>query len=494
MQRDRGWKSLHRGHCCKIRLFMNRYFSKKIARGICFVSGALALSLQVKADGIGFPTSRPGMIGALGIQKTAAFVEPLNQYAYVYLKEGESLNYQIQKAGGNLGSNALIYSIYSPLGQVGTDVTIPNATSAVQTGTVTATAETAGIWIVKMNLFGNTNYWRFDVNAMAADGTTRIGGRVYTDFIYPVQNNLANIPLFVQTPSGHRYDVALNGYNGVNSRLSSDQYGLTSVANCSESLYRSAEITDASVRSYNELSCGVQNKMFFSAIDVTMPATAPMWNLTSNQTINEWLNPALTGPVVSELAYTAVSGSNPMAGNFTLKVADHVGQATLLLDLDNDGIYGGANDRSIPFGVANANTITVPFDGLGANGSPLAAGSTMKAKVLVDKAGEVHFTMIDVEVLAGVKITRTTGEATGNTLLYWDDAALSEDGRDSITPIKDGSAGVDSGSGSGVHGWGGGTSQWGNNRLIDNWAYAGAAATQEITIEGCAANAGTISR
>lgn len=253
-------------------------------------------------------------------------------------------------------------------------------------------------------------------------------------------------------------------------------------------------MTDPIVRNLNEPTCGIYNKLFFTAMDTQMPASAPIWDQATGATVTEWLHPPVMGPVVTNLTYAA-SGSNALSGNFTFNISDYVGNGSLQLDLDNDGIYGGTNDRSLPFSLSSSSGVSVFFDGLGANGTPLAAGSQIRAKVLIDRTGEVHFTMVDVEGLVGVKLTRTTGDVTGASTLYWNDTQLDETGKHTITPIKDGSAGVDSNTANGVHGWAGqGNNLWGNGTLIDNWAYVGVAATQEILIEGCNANAGTIRR
>jgi hypothetical protein len=449
------------------------------------------------ADGIGFnPATMPGQIPVAGLRAPSS-----PQYTYVYVKEGESLSYLFERAGGSSSGNYIAYSFYSPLGQVGTTETIYGTDGVARTGSITATAETAGIWTIEMTVAGTLNTWRYDFNAVsdASDPVgSRIAGRVYMEILNITQNSAGaniNIPLYLHTPSGHKYNVLFSGYNGVTSRIASDQLGIVSQANCGMSLYRSAEGTDTSIRNVNLPTCGVQNKLFYSASDPSMPASASRWDFASGQPTSEWLNPPLSGPLVTELAYTSSGAVNSLAGDFTLKISDHIGTATLQLDLDNDGVYGGVNDRSIPFLVANENTLTVPFDGLDANGSPISGASTIKAKVLVDKTGEVHFTLVDVENLGGVKITRITGDPTNATILYWDDTLLTETGKTSVTSLKDGTGGVNSDVTNGVHGWGGsGNAQWGNDRLIDNWTYASAAATQEITVENCAANAGTLSR
>lgn len=479
----------------------------QLARQFGCLAGSVMLSMasfqSATADGIGWsPGTKPGQILANGLTKFTGDATPTTQYAYVYVKEGESLSYEIQRSSGNSGSNSFAFSVYSPLGQVGSTETILGTDGTARIAAIQATAATAGIWIVQMIPNGTLTNWRYDINAIsnpADPANSRISGRVYTEILSIAQGsaagNVTNIPLYLHTPSGHKYDVLFNQYNGVLSRIKSDQFGIVSKDNCGVSYYQSTENTDTNIRNIDLPTCGVQNKLFFSPSDPTLPVSAPMWDISAAQTTTDWLNPNLTGPVVTELAYTSANGANPLAGNFTFKVSDHVGSATLQLDLDNDGIYGGANDRNISISVANDNTISVPFDGLNAGATILPQGSTIKAKVLVDKAGEVHFTLSDVEYLSGVKITRTTGDPSGSTLLYWNDSQLTETGRASVTPQKDGTAGVDSNTANGVHGWPvAGSNQWADDRLIDNWTYAGAAATQEITVENCAANAGTISR
>jgi hypothetical protein len=458
---------------------------------------------NAKADGIGWnPTgnpARPGQINISGFNNLggAIFTNPTVQYAFVYLKEGESFFYEIKPHTAS-STNTLLTSVYSPLGQVGTEETIQASPVSTHTKAILVTAENEGIWTLRMQTTASNVNWGFNLDARTdpSNAATRVGGRVYTELLHMFQldGGTNNIPMYIITPSGHKYNLLLNGYNGAGSSLSSDQFGITSKTDCMTPLYKSKEWLDPAIRNLNEPTCGSYNKLFFTPIDMTLPSSAPRWNIATGQSVSEYLNPPVSGPVVTELTYQA-NGTNALSGDITFKVSDFIGNAVLQLDLDNDGVYGGANDRNLPFSVSNANSITVDFDGLNVAGSALAADSKIKAKILIDRTGEVHVTMIDVEFLTGMKIERTTGDLTGASNLYWDDTELTETGKSSVTSVKDGTAGVDSSVGLGVHGWAGtAPNQWGNSRLIDNWTYVGAASTQEISVEGCVANAGVISR
>src|SRR5699024_8706454 len=111
----------------------------------------------------------------------------------------------------------------------------------------------------------------------------------------------------------------------------------------------------------------------------------------------------------------------------------------------------------------------------------------IQSRVYFDRLGEIHISQEDVEYRGGgISVTRTNGPEAPDSTLYWDDTALSTEGRGSVPSPLDATAGVDSSGG--VHSWTWDSDQWGNNRVIDDWAYYPAMLTgAETTIgtDGC---------
>lgn len=131
------------------------YVFRHILLFICVLSLLfIASTSNTKADGIGFnpngSPARPGQLNVNGFTNMNGFNAPLTQYAYIYLEEGESLFYEIERSG-SASSNTLNYSVYSPLGLVGTEqIASGLAGAGMYTDAIMVTAQTAGIWTLKM--------------------------------------------------------------------------------------------------------------------------------------------------------------------------------------------------------------------------------------------------------------------------------------------------------------------------------------------------------
>jgi hypothetical protein len=344
-----------------------------------------------------------------------------------------------------------------------------------------------------VNRHGKLSY-AYDIDVLTAANAT-INGRLYTENLAliqttatPITFNLHHINNF-----GYEYTSTFNNFFGIDSRLSTDRYGVRKSGEC-VTAYRSAELADATVSinypnfnglnyaGYDGLNCGGKFKQFFSTIDnVGLPAAAPRYDIVTNATVTEWLNPALENPTIMGLTFNKTLG-NPGAGSFTFTVGGYEGNATLQVDANNDGDYSDAVDRTIPFN-ALLGTNTVLFDGLNGQGIAIGCGQAVGTQVLIDKPGEIHFTLEDVESIGGLRITRNNGLNAPNHTIYWDDRSLTTTSRTSSTSQVNGTGGFDSSVPGGVHGWGNtGGNQWGNNRLIDNWAFTSQSATATISL------------
>ena len=138
------------------------------------------------------------------------------------------------------------------------------------------------------------------------------------------------------------------------------------------------------------------------------------------------------------------------------------GGYSIQIDVNANGSYNDPVDRTIPWG-SPPGQVQVPFDGLDGLGNPIGVCQPMNAKVVVDRVGEVHLTLDDVETLGrpvagggisgGIQVIGATAGVTApNPKLYWDDTNLTTTGRNSVTPVLDGKAGVDT-SVNAAHAW-----------------------------------------
>ncbi len=127
----------------------------------------------------------------------------------------------------------------------------------------------------------------------------------------------------------------------------------------------------------------------FPAAD--LPAEAPSANGP------EWIRPAAIAPSATNLALTA---ANPFtrAGDFEFDLAGVNGGYSIQIDADNDGSFDDPVDRTIPWGSPPGH-IVVPFDGLNGLGQPLDVCEPMTTRVVVDRVGEMHMVLQDVEQL-----------------------------------------------------------------------------------------------
>jgi hypothetical protein len=452
---------------------------KETALGLLLLlTSILAIVPQkVHADGVGMPSPNvPGGFSGGGIVLVGGIRAAQTVYAYV--GTGEKLRFDVRKmrlssAVQPTGASDMQIRVYNAagtlIGGVQTiDGTVAEGYSANNIATpYVATAATAGIWRVDLTPLDETIMWGYDIDVLTAAGAEK-PGRVYTENLSLAGNstgftpNGATFNLFHINNYGYEYTSWFFGYLGVDSAIWTDRSGVSQATGCI-SAYRSAEMSDATVR---RSSCDGRFKQFFKAIDQTMPTTARLMGVAG-----EWLNPAIVTPTVTGLVFTKTAG-NPAQGSFGFTVAGYAGNATLQIDANNDGDYVDAVDRNIAIDVPGGPNPEL-FDPKHGQGAFIGCSQIFRARILISKPGEIHFTMLDVEGLGGIRVTASNG--AGSSILYWDDTKLSTAGR-LTTPITNGTAGRPSNVANGVHGWAYNTSiGWGETRLIDNWTFTAAA-------------------
>lgn len=340
------------------------------------------------------------------------------------------------------------------------------ASSTNSTSGSTYTATSAGIWKLTGPNTGTGGTYNWTVS-VAASGS-EVPGRVWSDRYLMRQSSASDLKVYLLGRSGYRYDVTLDDYMGINSTILATPFGNVNDQTECAPLYRSVDSEPESPTSVT--TCAPYYHVFFNepAADLPQSATSVDGEL--------WVSPGLltaSDLTVTDFAFAA-DALGSASGAFTYGLPEgFVGGYTLQIDVDGDGAYDGARDRSIRLGADGSGAGSYTFDGLDAAGDPIGPCSSLNARIHFDKLGEIHILQGDVEERGGITVTRVNGADQPDSTLYWDDSALSTAGRTSVTSPLSAAAGVDSSGG--VHGWeyddSLGTNTWGNNRGIDDWAY-----------------------
>jgi hypothetical protein len=332
----------------------------------------------------------------------------------------------------------------------------------------------------------------WDVSVISAG--TLVKGRAYSKWLPLNPGGITTPPsstpvtaapeLFVKTRDGILYRWKQKGYAGYGHNVFSNNSGILDVNK--QRMFESVRYQGIPLLTTRRLHAPdlddndslYTNKMFFNVPDVAMPATARL-----GASLNHWLNPVFD-PSPPNFFFTSVpTVAFPMKGNFTVQYTS-VQRATLIIDCNNDGIYGNANDRTIIFYTYAGTSRIVAWDGLDGLGAVLPRSCFMARLTLQN--GEVHFPMLDIEdSFGGMELERTNGPgvtpATPDYTIHWNDVPLADN---TETPI--GSylkvtppGGIDSRVNG--HRWGRvvwnanpitHTLQYGNERFMDTWSYA----------------------
>src|SRR5699024_2011036 len=244
-----------------------------------------------------------------------------------YLQAGESLF-----AEGNIG-------------------TVTGADGVTHSGPGTyGPAETDGVWQVQLVSAGiNVPYdWTVEVH----DGAdAEVPGRVWAaqDSIRQTfaGSELADLQYWVVNDTGYVYSVNLYGYNGGNSWIEANSVGWAD-EDCAPT-YASYEYSvDGTGSDYPSLpDCGETYRVFFEEPAADLPATAP--SAGGEVTIR----PELLGVgdlEVTDLTFTPAA-TGAAAGTFRYSLNTRfTGGYYLQVDVDGNGSYTDAVDRSIPLG------------------------------------------------------------------------------------------------------------------------------------------------
>jgi len=450
-----------------------------IVRRARLIAGALAVLLVA------------GLLVTVGATSSASAVTHfansrlfMDQTFYAYVGAGETLNATFtQTVAANEPVNVRIYDPAGDLTSCTIAASSPNSSACTSTG---LSSTTVGVWKIEFDTISDVQRYTYDITVR--NGATPVTGRIWTDVYSQYQASASTQALWIATREGYLYGMQLINYQGVGSSYSANGFGLVEAGTCT-STYESALGTaigangvflDPSVE-YSD-ACGEAYWLFFEAPDAALPASAPSVDGPL------WIRPAVVPASATNLAFTA-DGPLTRAGEITFDLAGVNGGYTVQIDANADGDYTDAVDRVIPWG-SPPGAVVVPFDGLDGLGSPLGVCQAMNARVVVDRAGEMHFVLADVEQLGngaqtegGIRLTGLTpGIVAPPPLLYWDDTVFAPSATPGEPwPSQDGTAGVDSlaHATNGVHGW---RNSWGDMRSIENWTYYQADAGAQVAI------------
>lgn len=406
------------------------------------------------------------------------------QTFFSYVQSGELPRFTFTQTTASSASST--FTITDPTGAVQKTCNIPPL-SPINTTTCTSaglTSTSSGIWSIRYTpntpTPGARWVWTIDV---VNGANTVIPGRVWVEAFNQYQTNAANETFWMASREGYVYRMDFRGYSGQGSFLRANGFGLVEAGTCIP-IYKSVQgsISGANgsvVDPRYEFSdaCGDNYKMFLEQPAADLPAAAPIAGGT------QWIRPAVVPPSATNLTLQQ-QGPFSRAGQIQFDLAGVNGGYTVQLDTNANGVYTDPVDRTIPWG-SPPGAVSVPFDGLDGLGNPLSVCTAMRAKVVVDRVGETHVVLDDVESLGtssvnnyGIRVTGATPGVVGpNPKLYWDDRDLVGGG--APLPYADGRAGVDTTTTiTGAHGWG----QWGDMRSIENWTYYVAQAGAEVTL------------
>lgn len=446
----------------------------------------------------GIATVGPAITAEAAVNPPGSTIR-FSQTFYAYLNAGENLDVSFVRLANGWDTTI---KVTDPQGGTN-DCFIPDLPRTGGVGGVgpqtcsfdSLTSSTTGIWtidFIRPSGPGINPQGEWSWSIVAQDGNADIPGRVWTDKFVMQNSTNIDVDLWYVGSAGYQYAVRHHQFYGIDSTFDSDQFGNLATNTCIPA-YRSITNRTATVIPIDydpnfsgpNSACGVPYHIFFERPAADLPGYG-----VDGSGNTRFIAPTVASPKVVDFTFAA-DAPGSRVGVFSLEIADHIGSAQLLIDVDGDGSFDGPRDRVIPVTVEDAASQAIPFDGLDGQGQPILPETAFTAKVQISQAGEIHFISDDVEGRDGLSVESINGQNPGNTLLYWNDSYLNVSLRDQscIPPVLDGTTGVDSAVAGGVHGWpcpagnpNDGTGPWGDIRSIDDWTYNTVDVADSITV------------
>ena len=489
-------------------------------------------NLRANAAAPDFAADPTGVLHQAGNQAGNTFTHTF----YAYIRAGEHLNYTITpKTAAGLATTPANFTVYvdtSPTTSPSTSCSANNttATSCAVTDT-SLTATTDGIWRIRIR-HTNTNttpvIYQWSINVYDSTAA-RLPGRVYAEDLnihqvlnFPDTNpasiaNSASFRLWLVGQNNYRYTADLYDYNGAYSTLVADQEGLTAAVggagSCIPVYHSHAFIVGSTTTSRPFLpanaNCGTRDKIFLEQPDLTMPAMArEVYDPGSSGTALDWLN--LPDPLVPTLSNQTYTALGPTTGTVAFDVSNFTGNVNIT---QKDAVGNLINSYTATANNLAGQSLSVPV-------SNVTPGTTFT--IILNKIGELHLTMFDIEQISGLTMTRLNSPVgvvdPSPSQVYWNDTW--SDGSNTDNPLNtrpsaiagcqnpdstftmtsapnfDTSvAGLNSDVAGGVHGWltlqscfpvGSGTVpvSYGDNAYVDNWVFLPLDITATVTVDG----------
>ncbi|OGL21518.1 hypothetical protein A2707_05790 [Candidatus Saccharibacteria bacterium RIFCSPHIGHO2_01_FULL_45_15] len=317
---------------------------------------------------------------------------------------------------------------------------------------------------------GNLFNWDISIR----DGTSEKTGRLWSE-LYAVrqQNNAADaedLTYYYMSEAGYLYKAVYKGFNGQIATLSADAFGNRKNNEC-VSIYRSIEVTDTK-NSPAFGTCQGSYKLFFDQPSGELPTTAKTWDDST-----EWISPKISRPVVKDLMFTSDDNGDTQSGDIEFVLDNFVGQYQIKIDTNGDDNFNAKEDITIQKTIKELKSgikQKVTFNGIDGDGRTIPASRKIGIKIEIEKIAEIHLVNADVEGrTGGIELTRLSGDNAPTTRMCWNDTELTKaDDQTLMTSKVDGRNCPDSSGG--VHGWSFTVGSWGDQRFIDDWAYASA--------------------
>lgn len=370
---------------------------------------------------------------------------PSPQEVYIYVKAGEQVKstYTVRRAAATTSVNSGTIQLFGPSGYVSPVLAIDGTSAVGAEFTLDGPiATTDGVWkVVMQNSFGAPGgnlFIHWDIGTYS--GATEQPGRAWTEVLFAAQASAAgqsdDITLYYLSNQGYVYRAMYRDYNGINSAFSTNSYGRVSAGNSCQSLYYSTASSYPVAQdptSRDSAACGGRYKVFLNNPLLSgMPASAV--DASGN---THWLTSPIQATTLSDLAYDH-GGANTMAGDISVDVGNYAGNLFLRVDVNGDGDFTDAVDRTIQFS-SNGGATTVLFDGKDGAGVDIPLYTKLSFQVEADRKGEIHFIRSDAEMSGGgIEVQRLNGSSVQPTVLFWDDSLLDTErcGTWSVNPMK----------------------------------------------------------
>ena len=413
---------------------------------------------------------------------------------------GDNTFYAYVKSGETVSANFLKSAQVEPLGLPAVDIAVtlegpgvPQKKCMIAKDVATGqgcgfkdvVAPKSGIWRIQFDVpdtgqlypqVSPSVRWNrnmFSWSIAVADSAGEKKGRVWSE-LYSIRQPIeagydTNLLYYYVSESGYVYRATYKGYNGQISTLSADAFGIRQGETCM-SAYQSVAVDDAKM-SPAFGTCGGSYKLFFEQPSGDLPKNAEKWDEK-----NDWISPAVSRPVVSDLSFEQDQAGDMQSGKISFLLKNYIGQFDIKIDTNNDGNFDATEDVKIIHQIKKLDSgrQEIQFKGMNGDGQPVPKSQRIGVKIDIAKVAEIHLVNADVEGrIDGLEIVRMNGDNAPSSRMCWDDTKLAAiDNQALKTEKTDGRLCPDSTGG--VHGWAYGTGSWGDMRYIDDWAYASA--------------------